>query len=262
MLIPIHDRTARRARIESVLLDVDGTLIDSNQAHAQAWSEALAEAGFRVSVGRIRWLIGMGGDRILPAVASIEADSPLGKLIDARRRDLFLRRHLAHCAPQPGARRLLQRFADEGLRQVIASSARPEELEPLLRRAGVDDLIDQAATSADAAASKPDPGIVQAALQRAGVAAAAAVMLGDTPYDVAAARRAGVRIVALRCGGWDDASLAGAVAIYDDPEDLLGHYDESVFASSRLPPATVHRALRRVTQQGGRHGHVSPTARR
>jgi len=107
-----------------------------------------------------------------------------------------------------------------GLRVVIATSAGKEELDALLRQAGVDDLIDRA-TSSDAGASKPDPDIVSAALRQAKLPPAAAVMVGDTPYDIEAAKRAGVKTIALRCGGWwDDAALAGAVAIYDDPAAL------------------------------------------
>jgi HAD superfamily hydrolase (TIGR01509 family) len=224
----------------AALLDVDGTLIDSNAAHARAWSEALREAGFWVSVERIRWLIGMGGDKILPQVASIEADSVAGRRIGARRQQIFLERYLPRCAPQPGARPLLRRLRGDGLRCLVASSAQAAELTPLLRCINVAELIDAAATSNDAAESKPDPDIVQAALRRGRLTAHQAIMLGDTPYDVEAALRAGVSIIALRCGGWDDASLAGAVAIYDDPADLLRAYAESPFAG-RVPGARRRR---------------------
>jgi HAD superfamily hydrolase (TIGR01509 family) len=236
--------------LRGALLDVDGTLIDSNAAHARAWSEALREAGVWVSVDRLRWLIGMGGDKILPQVASIDADSALGRRLGARRQQLFQQRHLPHCEPQPGARALLRRLSGDGLRCIVASSAQAEELTPLLHRAGVADLIDAAATSGDAEESKPDPDIVQAALRRGGIAAHQAVMLGDTPYDVEAALRAGVPIIALRCGGWDAASLAGAVAVYDDPADLLRNFADSPFAG-RVPGSGRRRG---TAAHAARHG--------
>jgi HAD superfamily hydrolase (TIGR01509 family) len=217
--------------VRAVLLDVDGTLIDTNAAHARAWVAALAEAGVRVSLERVRWRIGMGGDKILAQVAGIDADSPLGQQIGERRMEIFLHRHLARCRPLPGARALVQRLKRDGIGCTIASSAQPKELQPLLRRAGVADLIDSAATAGDAEHSKPDPDIVCAALRRAGVAADEALMVGDTPYDIEASGRAGVPIVALRTGGWDDASLAGAAAIYDHPAALLRAYRLRPFAA-------------------------------
>jgi HAD superfamily hydrolase (TIGR01509 family) len=209
------------------LLDVDGTLIDTNLAHARAWADALREVGIGAAVPRLCRMIGMGGDKILPRLTGIEADGAIGQHIAARRREIFLVRYLPACRPFKGTRDLLERLRDSGLRRVVASSAQADELQPLLERAGVTDLIEATATSSDAAQSKPDPDIVQAALQRAGTAAAEAIMLGDTPYDVEAARRANVPIIALRCGGWDDHALAGAAAIYDDPAALLVAYHRS-----------------------------------
>ena len=112
---------------------------------------------------------------------------------------------------------------------VVATSASADDMAALLEAAGVADLIEAKASSADAEESKPAPDIVEAALANAGVPADDAVMLGDTPYDVKAANRAGVRCVALRSGGWDDEALSDAAAIYDDTADLLAHYDQSPF---------------------------------
>jgi phosphoglycolate phosphatase-like HAD superfamily hydrolase len=113
---------------------------------------------------------------------------------------------------------------------VVATSADGADLKGLLEQAGVRDLIEESTSSGDVEASKPDPDIVVAALEKSGAAAHEVVMLGDTPYDVEAASRAGVRIIGVRCGGWNDRELRGAVAVYDDPEDLLAHYGESVLA--------------------------------
>jgi phosphoglycolate phosphatase-like HAD superfamily hydrolase len=219
--------------LKAVLLDLDGTLVDSNDAHAKAWVEALAEAGHEVPFIRIRRLIGMGADKLLPAVAGLSAESPEGQRISERRSEIFCRRHLPGLGPFPAAATLCARMRDQGLRLVIASSAKKQELSGLLRVADVESLIEDATSGDDAEHSKPDPDIVRAALATAGCAAEEALMLGDTPYDVEAAGRAGVAIVALRCGGWDDRALAGAVAVYDDPAALLARFDDSPFATPR-----------------------------
>jgi phosphoglycolate phosphatase-like HAD superfamily hydrolase len=121
---------------------------------------------------------------------------------------------------------------ERGLELVVASSAKRDELEKLLTIVGAEDLIEGATSSDDAPKSKPDPHIVEAALERIGLPADRVVMLGDTPYDVESAASAGVGVIALRCGGWDDADLKGAVAVYDDPADLLAQYDVSPLGGS------------------------------
>ena len=218
------------SRPRAAILDVDGTLIDTNDAHAHAWVDVCNEFGYPVAFGHVRDLIGMGGDRVLPALTGLSEESETGAEMKTRRGRIFRERYLPSCRPFPGARELLERMRGDGLRLVVATSASDDDLAALLKAAGVDDLIEAKASSADAEASKPAPDIVEAALARAGVAADEAVMLGDTPYDVKAATRAGVRCVALRSGGWDADALAGAVAIYQDTADLLAHYDQSPFA--------------------------------
>jgi phosphoglycolate phosphatase-like HAD superfamily hydrolase len=218
------------SRPRAVLLDVDGTLIDTNDAHARAWVDVCAEFGITASFAEVRRMIGMGGDRVIPRLTGQPEDSELGKTMKERRGRIFRERYLPECRPFPRTRELLRRMRDDGLGLVVATSASDADLAALLDAAGVADLIEAKTSSEDADASKPAPDIVQAALHRAACAPAGAVMLGDTPYDVQASTRAGVRCVALRCGGWDDGALSGAVAIYDDPADLLAHYDESPFA--------------------------------
>lgn len=216
-------------RPRGVLLDIDGTLIDSNDAHARAWVAALAERGLHVKWEEVRRLIGMGGDKLLPAISDIDPDSPDGQRLAERRGEIFREQHLPYLSPFPEARSLLLRMKADGLTLVAASSAKADELGALLAVAGARDLLQGATSSDDAARSKPDPDIVEEAVRRSGHAADALVMLGDTPYDVEAATRAGVRTVAFRCGGWDDPSLRGATAIYDGPQDLLNRYERSIF---------------------------------
>jgi HAD superfamily hydrolase (TIGR01509 family) len=213
----------------AILLDVDGTLVDSNDAHAAAWVEALEEHGYQVPFERVRRLIGKGGDKLVPEVTGLDPESDAAKALVKTRSQLFLGRFLPQVRPFAQVRALLERFRRDDYRLVVASSAKDEELEGLLARSGVADLMESETTSDDAEHSKPDPDIVHAALGKLRLPPREALMLGDTPYDVEAARRAGVAIVALRCGGWDDAALRAAAAIYDDPADLVARYDASPF---------------------------------
>jgi phosphoglycolate phosphatase-like HAD superfamily hydrolase len=222
--------------LRAVILDVDGTLIDSNDQHARAWVDALAEAGRDIPYEQVRPLIGMGGDQMLPALIGVDAESADGRALERRRGEIFRARYLAQCAPFADVRELLERLRTGGLQLVVATSASEDDLDALLEAAGVADLIDRATSSDDAEESKPEPDIVEAALSRAGCDAGSVLMLGDTPFDVAAAARAGVRVVGLRCGGSGDAELAGAIAVYDDPAALLQRFAESPFAASGVEP--------------------------
>jgi len=215
--------------IRAVLLDVDGTLVDSNDAHARAWIEAFAEFGRSVPFERVRPLIGKGGDKLMPEASGLDSESPEGKRIDERRGEIFKERYLPKLEPFPRAAELLAHLRSDGFRLVVATSAKEEEMDALLEICGGSRLVDARTSSDDADQSKPDGDIIAAALTRAGAAPHEALMLGDTPYDVEAAGRVGVRTVAVRSGGWDDAALAGAVAIYGDASELLDRYGESPF---------------------------------
>ena len=219
-------------QVRGVILDIDGTLVDSNDAHARAWVAALAQHGLEVPYEQVRRLIGMGGDKLLPEVGGPSADSAEGKRISARRGEIFKERYLPALEPFAGTRELLAHMRERGLKLAVASSAKREELGPLLEAAGAQDLIEEQkqTSSSDADSSKPDPDIVQAALDRLGLPPEQVIMIGDTPFDVEAARRAGVGTIALRCGGWHDNDLGGALAVYGDPADLLAHYDSSPLA--------------------------------
>jgi HAD superfamily hydrolase (TIGR01549 family) len=219
--------------IRGVILDVDGTLVDSNDAHARAWVEALAEEGFHVAFEKVRPMIGMGGDKLLPKVCGLRENSDIGKSIGKKRKKIFTERYLPSLQPTAGAKELLEHMHQSGLRLVVASSAKEEELKGLLRVCGADEFIEKKTSADDAERSKPEPDIVQAALETVGLTQCDVLMLGDTPYDVEAARKAGVSTVAVRCGGWRDADLGGALAVYDDPADLLARYESSPFAPVR-----------------------------
>ena len=214
-------------RDQAVIFDVDGTLVDSNDVHARTWVETFAELGFRVPYDTVRKMIGMGGDKLVPAALQLRDDDPRVERIGERRSQLFLETGLARVRALPGSRELVVALDRRGFRLAVASSAKREELAPLLEIAGVADLIDIETSSSDAERSKPDPDIVAAALRRLALPREDVVMIGDTPYDLEAAARAGIGCIAFRSGGWDDASLARAIAIYDGPADLLRRLDES-----------------------------------
>jgi phosphoglycolate phosphatase-like HAD superfamily hydrolase len=247
----MHER--RTTRLRGVLFDVDGTLLDSNDGHAGAWVDVLIEFGYDIRFDRVRPLIGVGSDKLVPELTGLDHESLQGKRLVERKKAVFEERYLPHLRPTHGARRLLERMAAEGLRVVIATSAGSDEMHALLERAGVADLIDDATSSADVESSKPDPDVVGSALRKGRLRADEAVMIGDTPYDIKSAGMLDVATIALRCGGWwDDDSLSGAVALYDDPDDLLAHYDESPLGEGRgwraeggaaqlsAPPSALH----------------------
>ncbi|BAY98783.1 hypothetical protein NIES37_27350 [Tolypothrix tenuis PCC 7101] len=225
---------------QGVILDVDGTLILSNNAHAEAWVEAFAEFGYEVKFTQVRPLIGMGGDQIIPKfVPGLSDQQGKGKQIADKRKELIINKFSKELTPTNGARELILKMQSVGLRLIIASSASSQELSVLLKAGHIDDLLsqDEATTSNDAESSKPAPDIVQAALDRLNIPASQVVMLGDTPYDIESANKAGVDVIALRCGGFDDDQLENAIAIYNDPADLLTQFDSSPLAIQAITTA-------------------------
>jgi HAD superfamily hydrolase (TIGR01509 family) len=214
--------------IQALLCDIDGTLLLSNAAHARSWVEAFAHYGREVGYSVVVKLIGMGGDKLIPAIfPDLNKDEGLGKEVAEYRTKLFLDEYAPRLEPAPGAREFIEDVQRRGVRTIVASSAGSQELDALLRAAQVDDLLTEHTTASEAGASKPDPDIVGVALGKAGVPAKAALMLGDAPYDIEAAHAVAVDVIAVRCGGYTDEELSGALAIYDDPADLLGHLDQS-----------------------------------
>ena len=219
-------------RPTGILLDIDGTLLDSNDAHAKSWVDVFRRHGYGITYERVRPLIGKGSDKLVPELTGLDPETGEGKEMTEERSQLFLRDYLPRLHPTRGAQDLVQRLRDDGFCLVIATSAGGDELDQLLRQARIDDLIDRTTSSSDAESSKPDPDIIQAALRKGKLDPQATIMLGDTPYDIEAASRAGVRTIALRCGGWwDDAALQGAIAIYDDPAALRAGIERSALAA-------------------------------
>lgn len=214
---------------QAVILDVDGTLVDSNDAHAQAWQEVLEQEGLRTSYDEIRRLIGMGSDKLIPKLAGVTKESQRGKTYAKRHQELFLSSYLPGLKAFPGTLELLLRLQSEGLRLAIASSADPKALTELLKIVDPQKKLKLTLPEERPDRTKPDPDIIEEVLETLQLGPEDAIMLGDTPYDIEAARRAGMRSVGVRCGGWDDQALSGAMAVYADPADLLRHFESSPF---------------------------------
>jgi HAD superfamily hydrolase (TIGR01509 family) len=204
------------------VLDVDGTLIDSNYQHALAWYRALRAVGEIYPVWRLHRLIGMGGDHVVTAIGGEELERRVGdqareqqgKEVDAL---------LEEMAPLPGARDLLVAIKERGHRLVLASSGQQHHVDVFLDKLDARDLADAWTTSADVESSKPAPDLLQVALKKLGVPLdAPSVVVGDSVWDIEAAKKAGMPAIAVRSGGFgnDELKEAGAVAIYDTPDDL------------------------------------------
>jgi HAD superfamily hydrolase (TIGR01549 family) len=219
---------------QAIIFDVDGTLIDSVDLHAESWRVAFEKFGKRVSLADVRRQIGKGADQLMPVFISNEEVARFGRELDEYRSQLFKRDYLPRVKAFPKVRELVQRLQFDGKHVALASSAKADELDVYKRIARVDDIIRTETSSDDAERSKPYPDIFQAALARlAGIAAEDAVVIGDTPYDAEAASRTRLRTIGLLCGGWSEEELrvAGCIEIYRDPADLFARYEASVLSA-------------------------------
>ncbi|MBY6678451.1 HAD family hydrolase [Rhodococcus sp. BP-332] len=214
----------------AVLFDIDGTLVDSNYAHVHAWARAFSDAGIAVDSWRIHRSIGMDGAKLL---SSLAGDAPEDAAERAKElHTQYYEEMSSLLSPLPGALDLLGAVADRGLQVVLATSAPENELAILRGLLGVEEIVSELTSSDDVETAKPEPRIVDIALDRAGVGVERAVFVGDSVWDVKASVTAGVPCIGVRSGGVSSAELteAGATAVYDDPADLLAHIDSSMIA--------------------------------
>lgn len=219
--------------IHAVLFDVDGTLVDSNDLHATAWCETFLNFGIDIPIEDVRGQIGKGGDNLIPSLLPPELVEKRQEEIETFRSELFKRDYLPRVVPFPGVRALFERIYADGKRIVLASSAKSEEVEFHLGVIGAGDLVAGTTSADDVEHSKPDPDIFAAALRKvAPLTTAEVVVVGDSPYDVEAACKLGIRTIGFRSGGFPDDVLleAGAAELYDGVEDLLSNYDRSLLA--------------------------------
>ena len=222
--------------LQAILFDVDGTLVDSNALHVEAWREAFRRFGKELSFDEVHQQIGKGGDQLIPVFCTPEEVKRFGEAVERFRLELFTRDYLPRAKPFPKARELIARIKDDGLVVALASSSKAPEVTHHVQALGVGDLIDARTSADDVEHSKPCPDVFQAALRALhGVEPRHAIVVGDTPYDAIAARRAGLRTLAVLSGGFpeDELAQAGAMDVYDDVADLLARYDDSVIARER-----------------------------
>ncbi len=213
----------------AVIFDVDGTLVDSVDLHAESWRRVLGEFGHDVPFADVRAQIGKGGDELLKVFLSPDEIERDGKKLEERRGTLFKEEYLSQVRPFPGVRGLFEHLIARGHRIALGSSGKEDEVEHHKKLCGIEDLDLVQTTSEDAEKSKPHPDIFQAALKKLGVGPEEAVAVGDTPYDASAAGKAGTTAVGVLSGGFpaDGLREAGCVALYDGPADLLAQYERS-----------------------------------
>jgi HAD superfamily hydrolase (TIGR01549 family) len=203
----------------AAILDVDGTLVDSNYFHALAWYRAMREHGHSPPVWRIHRAVGMGGDQLVGALLGDDVEERQGDDIRASEKDRYFEM-IEEVQPLEGARRLIEDLKERDLRVVLASSAKPEEVDHYLDLLDARELADAWTSSGDVEQTKPAPDLVRAALDRIG--GGDAVMIGDSVWDCRAARNADVDTIAVLTGGFSDAELleAGAIIVFDSIVEL------------------------------------------
>ncbi|MDQ3935314.1 MAG: HAD family hydrolase [Actinomycetota bacterium] len=212
----------------TAILDIDGTLVDTNYQHAIAWYRAFRQHDVIVPIWRIHRHMGMGGDQVIAALTDEETDREKGDDIRTAEKALYMAL-MDEVSVMKGARELIERLKESGRTVVLASSAKESEVERYLDMLDARELADGWTTSADVDATKPEPDLVKAALDKAGTEPDDAVMLGDTTWDCEAAARAGVATIALMTGGFSERELldAGAVAVFESIPDLLDRIGET-----------------------------------
>jgi HAD superfamily hydrolase (TIGR01509 family) len=219
-------------RIKAVIFDIDGTLIDSNDAHAESFVAAFKKFGKTVPFVEMKWLIGMGADKILEKYLTEKEIKDFGEDLTDYRKKIFLQDYLPELKIFPKMRKLLEMIRADGKRIALASSASDEELEKYHELLKIDDLLDKETSSDDAEESKPEPDIFLAALKKLkNVEKREAIVIGDTPYDAEAARKANLKIIGVKSGGWSRERLLekGCLEVYENIGEIFENY-ENVFS--------------------------------
>lgn len=218
---------------EAVIFDIDGTLVDSVDQHAQAWQETFRHFGREIPFPVVRHEMGKGADQLLPVFFSREELERFATELQKHRAGLYRRIYLPQVKAFPKVRELFQRIKTEGKRITLASSSEEEEVICYKKLANIEDLVQQESSSDDAERSKPHPDIFAAALKHLGdVDSRNVLVVGDTPYDAEAAAKLNLRTIGVLCGGFAEEELrnAGSIAVFRDPADLLAKYDRSPLA--------------------------------
>lgn len=216
--------------VENIIFDVDGTLVDSVDEHAEAWRRAFLEFGRDVPFSHVRSQIGKGADQLMPVFFNDEELSRFGKDLEEYRSELFLKDFLPKVRPFPKVRELFQRLRKDGRHIALASSAKAEELKHYVKLLRIDGLFEEATSKDEVDKSKPHPDIFTVALERLGKPDVnSTIVVGDTPYDALAAGKLSLPTVGVLCGGFspDDLRAAGCRVLLKDPAELLARYEAS-----------------------------------
>jgi HAD superfamily hydrolase (TIGR01509 family) len=208
-------------KLEALLLDIDGTLIDSNDKHADCWVEAFAHFGKDIPRDVIRQQIGKGGDLLVPDLLNAREMMKIGEPLKKYRGELWKEKYMSTVRPFPGAVEAIRALHGRGIKLAFASSSNPDEVEYYVDLLGVGDLLEGTTSKEDAEFSKPSPEIFQAALERVKSDPARTLAVGDTPYDILAAHRTPVAIAAVLCGGFPREQLAKAELLFDDVSAMV-----------------------------------------
>jgi beta-phosphoglucomutase-like phosphatase (HAD superfamily) len=224
------DVSDRKMMFKAVVFDVDGTLVDSVEIHAQAWQDAFKEFDHTIDLDMLRGQIGKGGDHLMPVFLSDAEMTDISEALNKRRAEILKSKYLSKIEAFPQVRALFQQILSSGRDIALASSAKGDELQHYKQLASIADLVDVETSADDADHSKPDPDIFQAALSRLhDMSANEVVVIGDTPYDITAAANAGMQSIGFLSGGWSQRELltAGCLICYRDPAHLFDEFDSS-----------------------------------
>ncbi len=222
--------------IEALLCDIDGTLVQSNWLHAEAWQIAFGALGVHLELEELRRQIGKGGDELIPVFLPWWKQQIVEEPLKTFRSFVFQHGLREKVEPIPGVRDLLLRVKAAGIKVALASSSHKDDLLVMKRVAQIEDLVEVETSADDTERSKPHPDIFTAALGKLSLKGSQCLALGDTPYDAESAGKAGIRTVGVNTGGWSKADLmdAGCIAVYDGAADLLAHFDESPLVRTGL----------------------------
>lgn len=216
----------KRSAVQAFLLDVDGTLVDSNDLHADAWLEAFSHFGKELPRDTVRFSIGKGGDILVPDLLNAREMQKFGDEIRKYRTRLYKKKYMPLVKAFPRVRENLEALHDRGAKLVLATSAEPDEVESLVEMMKIGDLLEGQTSAGDARVSKPSPEIFQRALEQAGTPVEKSVVVGDTPYDILSAHRASLAVAAVRSGGFPEEQLRKAEFLFSDLDELVRRIDE------------------------------------
>lgn len=219
--------------LRAVIFDVDGTIVDSNELHVQSWDEIFRSYGKHFSHQKLHAHVGEGGDQYIPNFLTEAEIREFGAKLEKERGELYKEKYMPKVRAFPGVRELFERIRRDGKQIALASSGKTQELDHYLALAKIGNLVDAQTTKDDVAHSKPHSDVFMAALRKLGnLTPEEAIVVGDSPYDVIAAKRIMLPTIGLLCGGFSEDELrsVGALAIFRDPADLLENYERSPLA--------------------------------